>query len=260
MVQVNVMFFNFSSSGKAKKESRVFTNGRYETQKMQFTRMINMAESVLKDSDNHVISKGYRHPIFTFLKLLGLKLQTNYLTNLLYDDDHGAIKKFPDITPWLVFFDLSIKITPEGKKLYDFLYKKEVESQFEVDLAEDLILPWPWNVDRCITTISSIGNLRPWGVWNQDSNHRIYMILPFGICFVVGGNHSIAAGILSGKGKLNTRNVYDVSSIYDYVYTDGAHYKRIFNDSIIAEVGDIEFAVIFEIGRKMVERGITYGA
>ncbi|NHN34687.1 DUF6710 family protein [Paenibacillus agricola] len=226
------------------------------TQKKQFDRMIGLSESIFKKAKEHKINEGYKHPILNYIKLLGLNLQTSYITNLLYEDDHGAEKNFPDITPWLVFFDLSANLTSDGRKMFDLLIKKDRD--VVVDLVEDLVLPWAWHVGRYVDSISSIGLSRPWGEWIEDtSNHSLNIVLPMGVCFVEGGNHSITSGILNGKGKLKVENAYDMSIIYEYVYTDGLHYKRKEDDSIISEVKYVEFAAIFEIGRKMMKLGIS---
>jgi hypothetical protein len=229
-----------------------------QLQKNQFDRMISIAVEIFKEADKHQAKENYKHPILNYVKLLGMKLQTAYITHLLYEDDHGETKKYPSITPWLPFFDLSKKVSLDGKTLYDMLYRKVENMKIEVDLNQDLVLPWPWNYSRFVKVISSIGESRPWGKWKQDTlNHRILVLLPMGICFVEGGNHSITSGIIYGEGKVQTEDIYDFSEIYKYVYTDGLHYKRIEDDSIIANVKNLEFAVIFEVGRMMNERKVS---
>lgn len=229
-----------------------------ESQKKQYERMLRLANSIFKKADTHQIKDGYKHPILGFVKLLGMKLQTAYITNLLYDDDHSELKEYPSITPWLPFFGLSEKVSLDGKTMYDMIYHKKENRNVEVDLIKDLVLPWPWNVSRYLDSISSIGESKPWGKWCEDTlNHRVNMLLPMGICFVEGGNHSITSGIIHGEGTLIAKNVYDFSGVYKYVYTDGLQYKRVEDDSVISNVVNIEFAVIFEIGRMMLERGVS---
>ncbi|OMD58163.1 hypothetical protein BSK48_30665 [Paenibacillus odorifer] len=239
-------------------EKNTGTNVTQDIQKNHFNRMIKMANALIENSKCHEETVGYRHPILNYIKLLGLKLQTSYITNLVYDDDHGDEKKFPNITPWLLFFDLSVKISSDVGTMYDLIYKNKLNKEIEIELAKDLILPWPWNDQRYIRSISSIGVSRPWGEWKEHtSNHNTYVLLPIGVCIVVGGNHSITSGILQGEGTLKTDNVYDMSDLYNYVYTDGRHYKRIKDESLISEVSNVEFAAIFEIGRIMMNLGIS---
>ncbi len=213
--------------------------------------MMSYAISVIELSDDDyldgVIPK--RHPIFDVIKLIGLRLQSNYLSNLLYTD-----KRLPDIDPWRVFFKFSEKVN-DGKEVYDFLEK--IEQDFIVDLAKDLVLPWPWSFKRQIMSIARIGTGRSWGEWDEDNlNHNLELWLPMRIGFVRGGNHSISSGVLQGEGKLSAKSVYDVSKLYDYIYTDGAYFYRKIDNSIISETLSVEFAVIFEVGRIISEKGI----
>ena len=160
--------------------------------------------------------------------------------------------------PWLPFFGLSDKVSLDGKTLCDMIYNKDENRIIEVNLIQDLVLPWPWNISRYVESISSIGESRPWGKWREDtSNHRVDVLLPMGICFVGGGNHSIASGIIHGEGTLIAKNVYDFSEVYKYVYTDGLQYKRMEDDSVISDVANVEFAAMFETGRMMLARGIS---
>lgn len=42
--------------------------------------------------------------------------------------------------------------------------------------------------------------------WEQDiTNHSIELWLPIGVAFVLGGHHSIAAGVLYSKGNIYYR-------------------------------------------------------
>jgi hypothetical protein len=122
----------------------------------------------------------------------------------------------------------------------------------EVCLGRDLVLPWPWEPGRLVRSLTSIGPGRPWGTWKVDKqNHGLHLWLPWGISFVVGGNHSITAGIISGHGSIAPTEVYDMSSIFRIVHCDGSHYKSADGFTRIAEVTDPRVAAIFETGRLM---------
>ena len=104
-----------------------------------------------------------------------------------------------------------------------------------------------------------IGQGRRLKQWRQDdNNHHVELWLPMGIAWVYGGNHSISAGIIQGRGEIIPRHVYDISEVYDYVYCDGVNYYRKEDGSIISPVLNAEFAAIFEIGRIMAEHSISY--
>lgn len=127
--------------------------------------------------------------------------------------------------------------------------------KIEIRLNRDVVLPWPWERDRLIRTVASIGGGRPWGKWKQDEiNHLVHVWLPWGIPFVGGGNHSIAAGVIAGEGKVVPTEVHDMSAIFKVVVCDGMDYIDKRDGSRIAPVNDPRIAAIFEIGRMMRKR------
>jgi hypothetical protein len=75
--------------------------------------------------------------------------------------------------------------------------------------------------------------------------------LPWGISFVGGGNHSIAAGIIGGGGYVTPAEVYDMSALLDMVQCDGQHYRETSTQNVLADVSDERVAAVFEIGRLM---------
>ena len=100
----------------------------------------------------------------------------------------------------------------------------------------------------------SIGAQKGFDAWTQDGNHRLSVLLPWGIAFVHGGNHSIAAGILAGEGTLLAEEVLDATSLLDLVSCDGQHYRSKSTGKAIARVQDHRRAAVFEIGRLILER------
>lgn len=231
---------------------------RNEEKRKQFKSIMNFTNDVFKqvelNKENYPSSKYNEHPILDVVRALGRNLQSKHLTQLILDGHDGNI---PDVEPANIYFSELESLTREGKRSYDIMKQLEVERV--VDLKKDLVLPWSWNYTRYVRSISSIGEGRAWGDWEEDTaNHFIILWLPMGIAWVGGGNHSISSGILQGCGTIKARYVYDISPLYNYVYTDGAHYFRKEDDSIICEVRNVEFSGIFEIGRLMKERSISY--
>jgi hypothetical protein len=131
-------------------------------------------------------------------------------------------------------------------------------NQFLVNLNRDPILPCPWHRDRYVGTVSSIGKNKPCGLWKEDtSNHHVTLWLPWGIAFVDGGNHSIAAGILGGEGTLKPKQVYDMKRLLDTVHCDGEVYRSTLDGQVIADVCSYNIAALFEIGRLLQEHNIV---
>ena len=95
-----------------------------------------------------------------------------------------------------------------------------------------------------------------WGAWKyDDSNHDVVLWEPIRVGWVYGGNHSIAVGVLQGRGSVKPADTYDVSALYDHVVCDGRVFRRKHDQVVISEVASIEMAAIFEIGRLIVSGG-----
>jgi hypothetical protein len=132
-------------------------------------------------------------------------------------------------------------------------------SDFPLHLGHDCVLPCPWSHDRFINAMAFIGRAKIdqadaerqmyGGDWRQDSNHRVELWLPWRIGFVIGGNHSLAAGILAGAGHLIPDNVLDFDHLFDLIECDGRTYRYGANLEHTAPVTDARHAAVFEIGR-----------
>jgi len=188
-----------------------------------------------------------------FVKLLGRKLQSDYMCRVAFSENEPQV---PILEPKLVWFDEFTELDSAGHRLYDL--KKNMNTTRALNLATDIILPWPWNLNRVASCISGIGLGRPAGAWKQDPiNHNIEYWLPFGIGWVHGGNHSLMTGIVQGQGILTTDNVYDISDAFKYVEFNGRDFLRKSDGSKIQKAPELEFAAIFEVGRLMYEHGIS---
>lgn len=130
-------------------------------------------------------------------------------------------------------------------------------SGFCVELARDPVLPCPWKRPDLVNTLSYVGSGRVLGPWRQDPNHSVIVFLPWGIAFVVGGNHSIAAGILAGEGSLVPTEVWDLSSWLDSFETDGRIFVDRASGKEICKVFNPVRAAVFEVGRLMVAHGVV---
>lgn len=240
------------------KEVVVLNNKRkLEIQKKEFDNILSFADSVIKTANKYQENNNLfyeEHPILDVIRILGKNLQTKYMLRLL-----KSYEPLPKIDFWDITFNLTLCI--DGRKIciYDLVEKVGDKNSKTIQLKKDLVLPSAWNRDRLIDNISSIGKGRWGGVWKQhDSNHLVEVWLPTGVCWVNNGNHSITTGIAQGEGEIVTDSVYDISNLYKYIYCDGIHYRYIKDNSVLNSVKNVEFAAIFEIGRMMVEHGISY--
>lgn len=129
---------------------------------------------------------------------------------------------------------------------------------FRVQLNRHVVFPTPWHRVRFSSAISNIGSGKKRGTWKQDHvNHSLALWLPWGIGFVGGGNHSIAAGLLIGEGELTPSEVYDLSEVFSKIRCDGNYYFDVATDKEIAQVTNQRLAAVFEIGRLMNNMGVS---
>lgn len=74
---------------------------------------------------------------------------------------------------------------------------------------------------------------------------------------MIGGNHSLTSGIIHATEMVKPEITYDISRVYRHVVCDGIEYRRVYDNSVISPVSDLEIAAIFEIGRLMHKHRVT---
>lgn len=214
-------------------------------QREKFQNILNFANQFIEPGN-----PGLR----SLIRLLGRVAQSRAMVNSL-----GYNHKIdPVMAPNYVWFnDLNV-IDSYGVSLDKIKIKFNDPQAIKLKLGVDLILPSTWTNERVFGNLCAVGEGKIRGAWRQDSNHKIEWWLPVGLGWVSGGNHSLTAGIVNGEGFVTPDSVYDISEVYKYVKCDGVSFTSIKTGIKLADVKDIEFAAIFEIGRKMVEKGVTY--
>lgn len=222
-----------------------------------FNKSMKFATSVLeeyeKSKKEYNLPATNRHPLIDVICLLGKETQYRFMSYLITRPEIPATF---GTEVEILYLPGNIRLPNDNRWFYHVI--KKVEAEYTIDLTKDLIFPWPWSNNNLIRAVANIGTDRYWGKWKENKNHIVFLWLPMGISFVAEGKHSIAAGILKGEGYVTANCVYDISPIYDYVYSDGLYYRSIKDDSIIIEAVKPEFAAIFEIGRIMKQEGISF--
>ena len=190
------------------------------------------------------IAKHNPRALRDLIRALLLPLQSQHLIAVAEKGAHAAPSEIDADT---FFFDASALVS-----FYDYWVQPTPE--YRIDLSRDIVLTTPWHRGRYTSALWSIGAQKGFDAWTQDDNHRLSVLLPWGITFVHGGNHSIAAGILAGEGTLLAEEVLDATSLMDLVSCDGQHYRSKSTGKAIARVQDHRRAAVFEIGRLILER------
>ncbi|WP_423055302.1 DUF6710 family protein [Zhaonella formicivorans] len=68
------------------------------------------------------------------------------------------------------------------------------------------------------------------------------------ICYVCNGNHSVASGIVYKKGHIEAK-VYDITRLFEHVYTDGLYWYNSHNNDILDDLFDFRVGVIYEVSK-----------
>ncbi|EPO3854712.1 TPA: hypothetical protein N2R33_005416 [Klebsiella pneumoniae] len=195
---------------------------------------------------DHLLSVAEKLPVMTLPDLIRAIVRPVQSDFLLAVAEEGTDAR-PNMTPEKFFFEGLIHV-----KSYEKMKEHEMDgADYPLSLASDMVLPWPWSLQRFINNVSRIGNYKG-KPWKQDnSNHYVELWLPWRIGFVGGGNHSITAGILAGEGTLIPEHVYDMSWLFELVRTDGNHW--FVDNHKVEAVKSGRSAAVFEIGRLLVE-------
>ena len=189
--------------------------------------------------------------LLSVIRILGKEILSNQLIWRINSKKFRYTNTEPD---WL-FLPRCTKIGPAGESYLhlcpDLMVKKRI------DLAKDLVIPSPWEPRRLANCIASIGQDRKWGKWKYDkNNHYVEFWEPLGLAWGTNGNHSITAGIIAANGKLPVKVYRNIALLYKYVFCDGKNYVDR-HGKVLNKVNSIEFAAIFEIGRMLVNHGVT---
>lgn len=188
--------------------------------------------------------------LIDLVRILLRPLQSELLLTAIQNEKHGARDEVDG-------YDFFMPCGPrEIQRAFDC--PQLDPAKFLVQLNRDPVLPCPWHRSRYIGTLANIGHGKDCGGWEEDStNHSVTLWLPWGIAFVHGGNHSIAAGIVGGEGVLRPKGVYDMSGLLDLVQCDGKHYRLKQDNNVLDTVHDHKIAALFEVGRLMQRHGVT---
>lgn len=211
--------------------------GRQKPRGSSFDQVMSMAEEIAKCNPEGLL---------LLVRALLRPLQAEHLLAVAEREQHQA----PGDLQHLSFF-FNLNTIAESSEFY--LRDKPA---VRIDLSKDIVLPTPWEKTRYANALANIGAGKSNGEWRQDSNHGIAVWWPWRIAFVLGGNHSITAGILSGEGELLTTEVYDLSPLFERVICDGHTYTETRTGRVLSKVCDPRRAAAFEIGRLMTKSGL----
>ncbi|KSQ24954.2 hypothetical protein FA454_14355 [Pseudomonas aeruginosa] len=189
-------------------------------------------------------------------RLVAAPLQARAMTSAAFRCAHGARGAY-DLADF--FGSPFARVTAAGETVGD-LVDRSAPERYRLRLGRDPVLAVPWTRSRLVNALANIGHARRMGDWSADINHRVELLLPFGLALVHGGNHSLAAGIANAEGTVVTEAVTDLSPLYAHLRYNGLSMVRQHDGRTLWEVADDGLGVLFEIGRLMLEHGVRYDA
>lgn len=221
---INVLNIEWDITGRKKKAAN----------KERFDNIMEVAKKIEKQNPD---------ALFDLIKLLGRKLQSDYMTRVF-----TTRYNLSNLNTDLMWFNETQKLTLDGRGLFHL--KEKEDKTVTINLKTDIVLPWPWQLNRVADCVAHIGKGKKGGSWKQDeTNHHLEHWETFGISWVLGGNHSIMSGVIQGEGSIKTDNVFNLTELFKHVRYDGSHFIRKHDNRPISTVTEYEFAAIFEIGR-----------
>jgi hypothetical protein len=150
----------------------------------------------------------------------------------------------------------------EGQTFNDLLKKSIVHGAFKIPISRHGVSVRLWNIKRLLET-----NLPSYGVkepWKEQADHRIQILWPIPVIWVISGNHSFTAGILNKSGHVDVGGentvLQDISPLYEKVYCDGAGMRRLGDNTPLERLQrnplhwDVRWGLLFELGRIIAAR------
>ncbi|HBP6530093.1 DUF6710 family protein [Pseudomonas aeruginosa] len=192
----------------------------------------------------------------SLVRLIAAPLQARATTSLVFQPAHGARSAY-DLSDF--FGSLLARVTADGMTADQICVRLE-GTRYCLRLGRDPILAVPWSESSLTNAIANIGHSRRMGEWRADFNHKVELLLPFGLALVHGGNHSLAAGITNAEGTVVAETVIDFAPLYAHVRYDGVSMIRTHDGFNLWTPVDEELGILFEIGRLMLEQGVRYDA
>ncbi|PMX27612.1 MULTISPECIES: DUF6710 family protein [unclassified Pseudomonas] len=192
----------------------------------------------------------------TLVRLIAAPLQARATTSLVFRPIHGARGAY-NLSDF--FGSPPARVTADGMRV-DQVGLHLKDARYRLRLGRDPILAVPWKEPSFTNAIANMGYARRMGEWREDFNHKVELLLPFGLALVHGGNHSLAAGITNAEGTVVAETVIDLAPLYAHVRYDGASMIRTHDGFNLWTPVDEELGILFEIGRVMVEYGVRYDA
>ena len=168
------------------------------------------------------------------LNIIREDIKTDLLTTIIYSEANFE-KEIDFPFPYEFYDNLGNKIKTRPEKT----------TERKVNLSKDCVLVLSWDRERLR---NSIKNIYKSEFEYHASNHLAYYFTHIDVCYVYNGTHSISSGIGHKKGFIKAKE-YDISRLFDHLYTDGMAWYSVHDNNKLGEIFDFRIAILYELAK-----------
>lgn len=156
-----------------------------------------------------------KHPVYALISAISNYHLYDIVRELFEDDTITEVE--------LLFEDIGENVVGNNR-FDDFRILEVGESDISVNLVKDAILLCDWNKERYIWGLSNIEfNVGKPFAYDKINHNAAYIYLPYrSITIVYNGS----AGILKAEGAIYPNQIYDLTSIYLFMYFECIYFRR----------------------------------
>ncbi|QZA77487.1 hypothetical protein K4H28_14565 [Deefgea tanakiae] len=173
-------------------------------------------------------------------------VQGEGLKAFLFDVRRGAKSS---LNPETLLWDRDLAVNSAGDSLGSL--RDQPLKTSKVKIRDSAFFAPVWERWRLIRALAYLGRGLRWGAWSQEDNHRGVAWLPWPLVWITNGNHSSMSALMRGAGAFKCYATYDLTAILQSVRTDGIHWYRNDDGSILGPVHSMAMAGIFVIGQRL---------
>ena len=135
----------------------------------------------------------------------------------------------------------------------------ETNNSVSFDIAHHPAIANPWERDRLIRSLSTIGSSVKNPFVSDETNHWGSTLYPlFNLLLIRNGFHSSTSGILDTTAIFYPEKFCDCSSLYGEIFFDGISFRHIKCGQIIDTPENKSIGTIYEIGRLILESNLSF--
>ena len=131
---------------------------------------------------------------------------------------------------------------------------EKITSPIAFNISKHPTISSPWDIDRFIDALGTIGNSVDNPFKFDPGNHfDSILVLPINLLIIKNGYHSSTSGIYDENAIYYPSHQLDITDWYKEIYFDGIFFRHKPCDSILISPDNKSIGIIYEIGRILYE-------